>query len=124
MRFQSDLPTATWPHHRVVKMSRRSLLHLVGLAVAAHARRIYAAGSGHNMLGLAATVKEVIALSEKLTPRVLYLGTATYDDPSSMEGQTQNFAAMGCVRAAGLELTLVELHLILQSRLNPTLDRA
>ena len=71
----------------------RGLLFLT--ATTAHAQRIYAAGSGHDMLGLEATVKEVIALSAKPQPQVLYLGTATYDEDEPREDQTKNFAKLG-----------------------------
>ena len=53
-------------------------------------------GSGHDMLGLEATAKEVIELTGKNNPRVLYLGTATYDNPSAMDDQTKNFRSLGC----------------------------
>lgn len=53
-------------------------------------------GSGHDMLGLEVTAKEVIELTGKKNPRVLYLGTATYDDPAAMDDQTTNFRSLGC----------------------------
>jgi cyanophycinase-like exopeptidase len=77
----------------------KSLVLLCFAAVASAApmvRKIYAAGSGHDMLGLNETVQEVIALSGKATPRVLYLGTATYDEPAAQADQTQSFLDFGC----------------------------
>ena len=59
-------------------------------------RKIYAAGSGLDMLSQPDTVDEIIALSGKVKPRVLYLGTATYDKEYQMEIQTRQFAARGC----------------------------
>jgi len=56
------------------------------------------------MLGLETTVKEVIALTKKSNPRVLYLGTATYDESSAMDDQTKNFADLGC-RVSALNVT-------------------
>lgn len=52
-------------------------------------QRIYAAGSGQDMMSLKETVQEVIALTGKATPRVLYLGTATYDEAGPQQTQTQ-----------------------------------
>jgi len=59
-------------------------------------RRIYAAGSGLDMLSLPETVAEIIELSGKERPRVLYLGTATYDNPADQKTQTQAFLSKGC----------------------------
>lgn len=61
-------------------------------------------GSGHDMLGLKVTAKEVIALTGKKNPNVLYLGTATYDNPAAMEEQTENFRSLGC-RVTGLNIS-------------------
>ena len=75
------------------------LLILLALVVSADcaSRKLYAAGSGVNMLSQPETVAEVIALSGKSKPHVLYLGTATYDDPEPMHEQTKGFAGQGCV---------------------------
>lgn len=59
-------------------------------------RKIYAAGSGLDMLSQPDTVQEIIHLSGKPKPSVLYLGTATYDDPSPQKQQTGAFRAAGC----------------------------
>eukprot|EP00656_Telonema_subtile_P008230 TRINITY_DN13853_c0_g1_i2.p1 TRINITY_DN13853_c0_g1~~TRINITY_DN13853_c0_g1_i2.p1 ORF type:complete len:339 (+),score=59.43 TRINITY_DN13853_c0_g1_i2:223-1239(+) len=59
-------------------------------------RKIYAAGSGLDMLSLPETVSEIITLSGKSKPAVLYLGTATYDDTASQNTQTQSFLNAGC----------------------------
>lgn len=59
-------------------------------------RRIYAAGSGEDMMSLKETVQEVINLSGKATPHVLYLGTATYDEAGPQRNQTQAFLNAGC----------------------------
>jgi len=89
------------------------LLLLVVSASAAKPRKIYAAGSGLDMLSKPETVKEIIELSGKPTPRVLYLGTATYDDPSPQATQTKGFLDSGCsvtaMRVAVHNLTTSEL---------------
>lgn len=59
--------------------------------------KIYAAGSGLDMLSQPETVAEIIELSGKLNPRLLYLGTATYDDPSAAQTQTAAFLDAGAV---------------------------
>lgn len=53
-------------------------------------------GSGRELIGSEAAAKEIIALSKKSTPNVLYLGTATYDLELPREGQTQIFKQFGC----------------------------
>lgn len=58
--------------------------------------KVYAGGSGHDMFSLPETTAEVVKLSGKPKPRVLYLGTATYDDAAAQKDQTANFAALGC----------------------------
>jgi dipeptidase E len=68
-----------------------------------HHRRVYAAGSGSMFKSQPDTVREVIALSgvgDHRTPSVLYLGTATYDDPAPMHSQTSGFADVGCAVSA------------------------
>lgn len=75
------------------------LILALGFSIAmthAQQRRIYAAGSGLDMLSQPETVQEIITLSTKETPAVLYLGTATYDDPSDQEIQTQGFINASC----------------------------
>ena len=64
--------------------------------------KIYAAGSGLDMLSQPATVAEIIALTGKPAAqvRVLYLGTATYDDAAAQATQTRQFAKQGCAVAA------------------------
>jgi dipeptidase E len=59
-------------------------------------RKIYAAGSGLDMLSQPDTISEIIALSGKEKPNVLYIGTATYDAEAEMNIQTKEFAARGC----------------------------
>jgi dipeptidase E len=59
-------------------------------------RKIYAAGSGIDMFSLPETVGEVIRLSGMAMPHILYIGTATYDDPWPMHEQTNGFAERGC----------------------------
>lgn len=71
-------------------------LALSSAHAAASQRKIYAAGSGLDMLSQPDTVQEVIALSGKIAPKVLYLGTATYDEPGAKATQTAGFAASGC----------------------------
>ena len=58
--------------------------------------KIYAAGSGSNMLSLPETITEIIELSGKKHPHVLYLGTASYDNPGPQKPQTQSFLDQGC----------------------------
>ena len=60
------------------------------------ALRVYAAGSGHDMFSLPQTAAEVIALTGKTTPSVLYLGTASYDNLAAAEAQLHGFADSGC----------------------------
>ena len=60
------------------------------------ALRIYAAGSGEDMMSQPETAAEIIELSGKPAPHVLYLGTATYDDPKSRHHQTIRFVEKGC----------------------------
>ena len=59
-------------------------------------RKIYAAGSGMDMLSLPETVSEILELSGRHNPRVLYLGTATYDAEPAKQTQTKSFVAAGC----------------------------
>lgn len=64
-------------------------------------RKIYAAGSGLDMLSLPETVKEILELSgiskiNENKPNILYIGTATYDNPSPRITQTKGFINEGC----------------------------
>jgi dipeptidase E len=52
------------------------------------------------MLSQPETVQDILALSGKHEPRVLYLGTATYDDRSAQETQTRGFSDVGCAVTA------------------------
>lgn len=92
------------------------LLLLASASAATTRRKIYAAGSGLDMLSKPETVKEIIELSGKPTPRVLYMGTATYDDPSPQATQTKGFLASGCavtaLRVATQNWTNSELKLV------------
>jgi dipeptidase E len=76
--------------------SKCLLLLIATTILGAPQRKIYAAGSGQDMMSLPETVQEVIALSGKKNPRVLYLGTATYDEMAPQWNQTQAFIAAGC----------------------------
>ena len=67
--------------------------------------KVYAAGSGEDMMSQPETASEIIELCGKDQPRVLYLGTATYDDPKSQHHQTARLSERGCHVAA---LKLVE----------------
>ena len=58
--------------------------------------KIYAAGSGLNMMSMPETVKEIITLSGKNNPHILYLGTPSYDLPKPETTQTQEFIKQGC----------------------------
>lgn len=59
-------------------------------------RRFVVAGSGMEGLQEKEIQDAVLGLSGKTTPRVLYIGTATYDLPSLKEKQTSGLAARGC----------------------------
>lgn len=59
-------------------------------------RRMLLAGSGNPMMGFPEVAREVIRLSGKPTPSVLYLGTATYDNPGSGAPQCQGYVEAGC----------------------------
>ena len=63
-------------------------------------RRIVAAGSGWEGLAEPQVRDAIIRLSHKATPSVLYLGTATYDQPVPEQGQTSRFAELGCAVTA------------------------
>ena len=58
--------------------------------------KIYAGGSGEDMLSQPETASEIIALSEKERPNVLYLGTATYDSSDGFAKQTHQFSKRNC----------------------------
>lgn len=72
------------------------VLQLLALIHRASGWKIYAAGSGHDMFSVQETCAEVIAMTGKRAPRVLYLGTATYDDAAAAKAQTQHFTQLGC----------------------------
>ena len=69
---------------------------LINSTLPAQPRKIYAAGSGLDMLSQPDTISEIIALSGKKKPNVLYIGTATYDAEEEMNIQTKAFTARGC----------------------------
>jgi len=58
--------------------------------------KIYAGGSGEDLFSQPETAKEIIELSGKSQPNVLYLGTATYDSSKGFNKQTDNFTKLGC----------------------------
>ena len=58
--------------------------------------KIYAAGSGEDMMSDPATAREIVDLSEKHAPHVIYLGTATYDAAKPEHHQTKRFIELGC----------------------------
>jgi peptidase E len=66
-------------------------------------RKIVACGRGR-VTQLPPIRKEVIALTGKKHPSVLYLGTATYDEESAFTLQTQGFADEGC-KVSQLKIT-------------------
>jgi dipeptidase E len=72
------------------------LLFTATILEASTVRKIYVAGSGLDMFSLAETVTEVIRLSGLAKPHILYVGTATYDDPWPFHEQTKGFAERGC----------------------------
>lgn len=88
-------------HHKVVSL----LLIAIVLMIIIHFKqsisfssklKIYAAGSGEDMMSHPDTAREIIALSGKANPRVLYIGTATYDNTKSEVHQTSRFVEQGC----------------------------
>eukprot|EP00756_Hemistasia_phaeocysticola_P043664 Hpha_TRINITY_DN17242_c0_g1::TRINITY_DN17242_c0_g1_i1::g.17903::m.17903 len=63
------------------------------------------AGSGSAGMNQKPICDAIIALSGKETPRVVYLGTATYDHPGPQSKQTEHFTSAGCdVRAVQVAL--------------------
>jgi len=58
--------------------------------------KLYFAGSGSAMFSEMETAMEVIDLSGKPEPNVLYIGTASYDKASTRETQTSKFVELGC----------------------------
>ena len=58
--------------------------------------KVYAAGSGQDMMSLPETVSEILELSGQPSPTVLYLGTATYDEAGAEHTQTKSFIEAGC----------------------------
>ena len=58
--------------------------------------KIYAAGSGEDMMSDPSTAREIVHLAGKATPHLVYLGTATYDAPKSEHHQTKRFVELGC----------------------------
>ena len=59
-------------------------------------RRIVACGRGR-VTQLPVIRKEVIALTGKRTPSLVYIGAATYEDNGSFELQTKGFVEDGCI---------------------------
>ena len=53
-------------------------------------------GSGSDAMAHPATVRRVLELASTPTPRVLYVGTGTYDLPGPQQRQTGEFARRGC----------------------------
>ena len=82
--------------------------------------KIYAAGSGQNMLSLPSTISEIVKLSGKKTPNVLYVGTATYDDPGPQKTQTQAFLDLGCT----VDTLQVAVASPTVDEMNPTFEKA
>eukprot|EP00457_Paulinella_chromatophora_P005721 gb/GEZN01005738.1/.p1 GENE.gb/GEZN01005738.1/~~gb/GEZN01005738.1/.p1 ORF type:complete len:369 (+),score=38.98 gb/GEZN01005738.1/:53-1108(+) len=87
----------------LVMLPKLRLAAIMVLALVVHfvttpvcSRKIYAAGSGQAMMSLSSTAAGVISLSGKTTPRVLYLGTASYDQEDAQQKQTQAFISAGC----------------------------
>jgi len=60
------------------------------------AGKIYAAGSGQDMMSLPETVAEIMDLSGVASPHLLYIGTATYDEQAAKDTQTHAFTDAGC----------------------------
>lgn len=58
------------------------------------------AGSGQDMMGLAVVAQEVIRISGRAAPSVLYLGTASYDDPARGVPQCRGLEEAGCAVTA------------------------
>ena len=71
------------------------LLALGSRACATNQMKIYAAGSGSDMMSQPETVQEIIELSGNDSPNLLYVGTAAYDNPNSENTQTAAFIEAG-----------------------------
>eukprot|EP00957_Ditylum_brightwellii_P122582 9348277-Ditylum_brightwellii.AAC.1 len=59
------------------------------------AQKIYACGRG-NMAESARSAAEVVALTNKSHPTLLYLGTASYDNRTKLQYATLNYSKLGC----------------------------
>lgn len=81
----------------VVMMTRLLFVKMFGLNHDNYAQgqTIYAAGRGA-MATSPESAAEVIVLSNKPNPRMLYLGTASYDNPQNALVDTENYVALGC----------------------------
>jgi dipeptidase E len=58
--------------------------------------RLYLGGSGDDMFSQEETAREVIALSKLSKPKVLYIGTCSYDAKTARQLQTNQFIKLGC----------------------------
>eukprot|EP00927_Polykrikos_kofoidii_P074621 TRINITY_DN70648_c0_g1_i1.p1 TRINITY_DN70648_c0_g1~~TRINITY_DN70648_c0_g1_i1.p1 ORF type:complete len:362 (+),score=47.65 TRINITY_DN70648_c0_g1_i1:73-1158(+) len=61
--------------------------------------KIYAGGSGPSLFSQNETAKDIIKLSGKPYPHVLYIGVANYDNNHSAKAHTAQFYAFGCTVA-------------------------
>ncbi len=66
--------------------------------------KLYLGGSGDDMFSQKNTAKEVIILSGKPNPNVLYIGTCSYDAATPKRLQTNQFIKLGC-RVRNLDIT-------------------
>lgn len=80
--------------------------HIQGMSTSGDTgqRRIVAAGSGREGLGQPEVCEAIVDLARRPAPRVLYLGTATYDRPEPEAAQTSRLRELGCT-VTSLELT-------------------
>jgi len=72
--------------------------------VAPSVLRGFFGGSGKHLIGTRETAEQIVALSGKAAPSVLYLGTATYDIAKSRDAQLSALAQLGC-KVQALEVT-------------------
>ena len=53
-------------------------------------------GSGSDGMKLPSVCREIVRLTGKAEPRVLYVGTATYDSEAARDGQCGRLLEFGC----------------------------
>jgi dipeptidase E len=97
--FYSKLENNTWESSR----SKDSLLSNFNIT-GKDGIRLYLGGSGDDMFSQKKTAEEVIQLSGKPHPTILYIGTCSYDAAKPKHLQTNQFIKLGC-RVRNLDIT-------------------